>query len=116
MAQALELVRSRLAGGAGRVATTFAGLNGESFDAKAWGVARVRHADFFSPGMVLEHPADSCGDTGAATGAILLSLAAQALAAGDRAGPALVWAASDGESRACALLSASEPLGHAGVK
>jgi 3-oxoacyl-[acyl-carrier-protein] synthase I len=107
LARAIELLRNRLRDGAAPVKTTFAGLNGESFDAKAWGVARLRHADFFAPGMVLQHPADCFGDAGAATGAILLSLAAQALATGDRAGPALVWAASDGESRACALLSAS---------
>jgi 3-oxoacyl-[acyl-carrier-protein] synthase-1 len=89
------------------VATTFAGLNGESFDAKLWGVARLRHADFFAPSMVLEHPADCFGDAGAALGAILLALAATALARGQRAGPALVWAASDGEARGCALLSAA---------
>jgi hypothetical protein len=34
------------------------------------------------------------------------SLAVTALARGDRTGPALVWAASDRESRACALISA----------
>jgi 3-oxoacyl-[acyl-carrier-protein] synthase I len=115
LAQALELLRGRLGGRTpDPVGTTFAGLNGESFDAKAWGVARLRHSDFFAPRMVLEHPADCYGDTGAATGAILLSLASQAIAAGDRTGPALVWAASDGESRACALLSASKTVGRAG--
>ena len=111
LAQALEVLRGRLRDAVQPVATTFAGFNGESFDAKAWGVARVRHADFFAPAMVLEHPADCFGDAGAATGAILLALAAKALAAGHRAGPALVWAASDGESRACALLSASNSFG-----
>ena len=50
----------------------------------------------------------SVRDAGAATGAILLGLAAKALAAGHRSAPALVWAASDGESRACALLSVSK--------
>jgi 3-oxoacyl-[acyl-carrier-protein] synthase I len=107
LARALELLRTRLGRPTGPVATTFAGLNGESFDAKAWGVARLRHADLFTPRVVLEHPADCFGDAGAAMGAILLSLAARALAAADRPGPALVWAASDGESRACALLSGS---------
>ncbi|MDB6087526.1 MAG: fabB [Gammaproteobacteria bacterium] len=107
LAEALEALRGRLAGALAPVATTFAGLNGESFDAKLWGVARLRHGDFFAPGMVLEHPADCFGDAGAALGAILLALAAQALQNRQRAGPALVWAASDGESRACALLSAA---------
>jgi 3-oxoacyl-[acyl-carrier-protein] synthase-1 len=107
LAEAMEALRTRLAGAIAPVATTFAGLNGESFDAKLWGVARLRHADFFAPSMVLEHPADCFGDAGAALGAILLALAATALACGQRAGPALVWAASDGEARGCALLSAA---------
>ena len=65
-----------------RSRTTFAGFNGESFDAKLWGVARLRHNDFFSPTMVIEHPADKFGDAGAATGAILVALAAEV--AGER--------------------------------
>ena len=104
LAQAIDLLLSR--GNSGTpVATAFAGLNGEHFDSKLWGVARLRHTGFFSPTILVEHPADCFGDAGAATGALLLALAATALAAGQRPGPALVWAASDGESRACALLS-----------
>ncbi len=110
LARAIDALRVRLEH-AESVGTTFAGLNGESFDAKAWGVARVRHPDFFGPRMVLEHPADCFGDAGAALGAILLCLAATALGARHRPGPALVWAASDGESRACALMSASKEHG-----
>ena len=89
------------------IATTFAGFNGESFDAKLWGVARLRHNDFFSPGMVIEHPADKFGDAGAAMGAMLVALAAKSLTSGTRSGPALVWAASDREPRACAVMSVS---------
>jgi 3-oxoacyl-[acyl-carrier-protein] synthase-1 len=107
LAEAIEVLRGRLRDGCPPVATTFAGLSGESFDAKLWGIARMRHSDFFAAAMVLEHPADCFGDAGAATGAILLALAASAIGRGHRAAPALVWAASDGESRACALLSAS---------
>jgi 3-oxoacyl-[acyl-carrier-protein] synthase-1 len=105
LAAALQLLRSRLSSPPGPIASTFASLNGENFDAKAWGVARLRHKDFFAPNMALEHPADCFGDTGAATGAILTALAAAALTAGQRHGPALIWAASDHEPRACALLS-----------
>jgi 3-oxoacyl-[acyl-carrier-protein] synthase I len=111
LARALDILRARVANLPGAVGSTFAGLNGESFEAKAWGVARLRHSDLFAPDMVLEHPADCCGDTGAAAGAILLALATQALTAGQRNAPALVWAASDGESRACALLSSSNTGG-----
>lgn len=106
LATAIEVLRGRLPNPGSAVGTTFAALNGESFDAKQWGVARIRHADFFAPDMAIEHPADCIGDTGAATGAILLALSWIALTRGQRAGPSLIWAASDGELRACALLSA----------
>ncbi|HEV7135645.1 MAG TPA: hypothetical protein VGN43_03355 [Steroidobacteraceae bacterium] len=108
LAAAIELLRSRLPHSGSVVGTTFAGLNGESFEAKQWGVARLRHADFFSPEVVVMHPADCFADTGAASGALLLSLGARAIARGERRGPALIWAASDGETRACALLSRAE--------
>jgi 3-oxoacyl-[acyl-carrier-protein] synthase I len=106
LAQALETLRGRVSGQA-PVATVFAGLNGESFDAKQWGVARLRHSDFFAGQLHLTHPADRCGDAGAALGAILLVLAATAVGGGARPSPALVWAASDGDARGCALISAS---------
>jgi 3-oxoacyl-[acyl-carrier-protein] synthase I len=105
LATALDQVRQRTAQSAGRIATTFAGFNGESFDAKLWGVARLRHSDFFSAGMLIEHPVDKFGDVGAALGSILIAVAAKALESGTRSGPALVWAASDREPRACAVLS-----------
>lgn len=108
LAAAIETLRRRLVDKGVKVASTFAGLNGESFDAKQWGVARLRHTDFFAPGEALLHPADCFGDAGAATGTLLVSLAARALAARQRPSPALVWAASDGESRACALVSSAE--------
>jgi 3-oxoacyl-[acyl-carrier-protein] synthase-1 len=105
LAKALELLRACLASPPPPINTTFAGFNGENFDAKLWGVARLRHTDFFTPTMSMQHPASTIGDTGAASGAIMSSLAAIALARGDRTGPALVWAASDRESRACTLIS-----------
>jgi 3-oxoacyl-[acyl-carrier-protein] synthase-1 len=58
--------------------------------------------------MMIEHPADKYGDAGAATGAILLALAAKSLSIGARQGPALVWAASDREPRACAIVSVAQ--------
>jgi len=107
LAEALQLLRDRLSSPIGPVASTFAGLNGENFDAKAWGVAQLRHTDLFSPDMTLEHPASCLGDAGAATGAILSVLAAAALTAHHRRGPALVWAASDLADRGCAIIDAS---------
>lgn len=108
LANAMLALRQRTGALPGPIATTFAGFNGESFDAKMWGVARLRHNDFFSPTMVIEHPADKYGDAGAATGAILMALAARSLVSGARLGPALVWAASDREPRACAIVSVTQ--------
>jgi 3-oxoacyl-[acyl-carrier-protein] synthase-1 len=106
LAAALAEMRRRMPAPA-PVATTFAGFNGESFDGKLWGVARLRHNDFFAPEMVIEHPADKFGDAGAAMGAMLVVLAAQSLSGGTRKGPALVWAASDREPRGCTVISVS---------
>lgn len=106
LAKAIEQLRAGLASPPPPVGTTFAGFNGENFDAKMWGVAHMRHTDFFSPTMSLQHPASTLGDTGAASGAIMSALAATALTLGHRQGPAFVWAASDREARACALIGA----------
>jgi 3-oxoacyl-[acyl-carrier-protein] synthase-1 len=108
LATAIERLRGQLPDPGLSVGSTFAGLNGESFDAKQWGVARTRHADFFSPDAGVSHPADCLGDAGAALGALLLAIGARAIAGGERRGPALIWAASDGETRSCALLSRVE--------
>ena len=110
LAQALQLLRDRLPSPVGPIASTFTGLNGENFDAKLWGVAQLRHKDLFSANMTLEHPASCFGDTGAATGAILTALTAAALAAGHRAAPALVWAASDLGARGCTIVGPSAPV------
>lgn len=104
LARALEQARQAMGDLPAPIATTFAGFNGENFDAKLWGVARMRHNDLFAPAMVMEHPADKYGDAGAATGALLVALGAQALRTATRPGPALIWAASDREPRACAIL------------
>ena len=88
--------------------TTYAGLNGENFGAKEWGVANIRHRARFDPQAALLHPAQSYGDAGAATGALLLAVASAALAHGAAEGPALVWASSDREDCACALLQAPD--------
>lgn len=77
------------------VRTCFAGLNGESFGAKAWGVAHMRHHALFATELAFEHPADVYGDVGAATGPLLLALADETLRHDHRPGPALCWAASD---------------------
>jgi 3-oxoacyl-[acyl-carrier-protein] synthase-1 len=92
------------------IATMFAGMNGETFDARRLGVARLRHQDFFVPSVQIEHPADCFGDLGAASGAVLLGLAVEAVSTGQRPGPALIWSASDhGQIGVTALGAQSQP-------
>jgi 3-oxoacyl-[acyl-carrier-protein] synthase-1 len=102
LADAIEKLRGTVP--AAEVESVFAGLNGESFESRLWGVAALRHKDWLAPGAVVHHPADCYGDTGAAAGGLLTVLAAIALSRGHRPQPALVWAASDHEPRGCALL------------
>jgi 3-oxoacyl-[acyl-carrier-protein] synthase I len=90
-----------------KVRTAYAGLNGENFWAKEWGVAYLRHTQRFEPGLRLEHPAEYTGDMGAALGPAMLVSAAVGLQRGYRQGPCLVWCSSDREQRAAVVLQAT---------
>ncbi|HWB73943.1 MAG TPA: hypothetical protein VG755_03285, partial [Nannocystaceae bacterium] len=94
LSNAIEAMR-----GAGDTRTAYrvvwAGLVGESFEAKQFGVARLRHRDRLVDETRVEHPADRLGDAGAGLGAMLFVDATQRLIAGRRESPALVWAISD---------------------
>lgn len=91
--------------GAPRVETVYAGLNGESFHAKEWGVAQLRHSECFAEKLATEHPMDCTGDVGAALGPMMVGLAAIGMQRGYRRGPCLVWCSSDGSERAAALVT-----------
>jgi 3-oxoacyl-[acyl-carrier-protein] synthase-1 len=91
-----------------QIQSTLAGLNGENFSAKEWGVARLRHGACFAAGGRFEHPADCYGDVGAATGGVLTALAHTALTHRHREGPMLVWASSDHEERGCTIVDISK--------
>lgn len=87
------------------VACTYSSFNGERYWAREFGVARIRNAAHFADAMQMEHPAECCGDLGAAHGPLLAALAAHGLAGGYRPGPCLVYASSDHGDRAAALLT-----------
>jgi 3-oxoacyl-[acyl-carrier-protein] synthase-1 len=55
----------------------------------------------------MHHPADCCGDTGAAAGPLMTGLAALGLAGGYRRGPCLVYGSSDRGGRAALAVGAS---------
>lgn len=87
-----------------RIETIYASLNGEHYFAKEYGVAFVRNSMHFHDQVKLQHPADCLGDLGAATGAILLALAAADLWKRRGVGASLVYSASDGPMRAAVLV------------
>ncbi|MDE1949435.1 MAG: hypothetical protein KGI35_12520 [Burkholderiales bacterium] len=82
----------------------YASFNGERYWAREDGVARLRHAEAFDPEHAVEHPAEVFGDLGAAHGAVLLAIAVDAVSAGSRRSPCLVFASSDHADRGAALL------------
>jgi 3-oxoacyl-[acyl-carrier-protein] synthase-1 len=76
-------------------------FNGESYRGYEWGLVQARVGDRVGAFDRLDYPARSTGDLGAATGGVLLALAAQGFARGwARCEEALVWAGSDGAERA----------------
>lgn len=91
-------------GGDGPVQCVLAGLNGEFFGAKEWGVAHARCPGRFADDIQLEHPIECFGDPGAALGPLLLGLGAIGLQKGYLRAPCLAWASSDGAERGAALL------------
>jgi 3-oxoacyl-[acyl-carrier-protein] synthase I len=92
-----------------RIQTVFAGLNGENFNAKEWGVAYLRNRERFIEDFQIEHPAEFIGDAGAALAPIMTATAAVGLQKGFIKGPALVWASSDEAERGAACLTTILP-------
>jgi 3-oxoacyl-[acyl-carrier-protein] synthase-1 len=84
-------------------------LNGERHRAHEWGLAMSRCFPGGTMPEVLWHPADTLGDTGAASGALNLVLATLAVARGNASGSALVWGSSDDGERGAAVLSPAVP-------
>lgn len=81
---------------AGAPAAVYCDLNGDGWRADEWGYSYLRTAEHVAEPLVLHHPADCWGDVGAASGALLVALAAGRLARGVAGAPrAVVWAASD---------------------
>lgn len=90
------------------VRTVYSGLNGESFSAKEWGVAALRHRQRFAEGITHAHPADCLGDTGAALAPMLLGLAALGIRSRYLEHPCLVWCSSDRALRGAALVTKAD--------
>ncbi len=106
------VIRRALAGSpsTGPCSWVLCDMNGESYRAFEWGLAMARVPDRLGSVAKLSHPAESLGDVGAATGGVLLGVAATGFARGYApGGEALVWAASDGPTRAALRVEAPTP-------
>lgn len=70
-------------------------VNGEHFSIKEIGVALIRYSKYFIQSYSHIHPAEYYGDCGAASGLLLMALAAQKAEFENKSGASLVLASSD---------------------
>ncbi|WP_086930352.1 beta-ketoacyl synthase N-terminal-like domain-containing protein [Agarilytica rhodophyticola] len=89
----------------GDIATIYSSMNGERFWAKEYGVAMTRNQQYFSEQVRIEHPADYYGDLGAATGPVLIALAADNMLCSTGQAAHLVYASSDYSRRSAVKLA-----------
>jgi 3-oxoacyl-[acyl-carrier-protein] synthase-1 len=82
------------------IAEVYSSMNGESHWSKEWGVSFIRNKAGFLPDHGIHHPADCLGDTGAASGPIMLGLALHGIQNHYRRDPCLVYCSSDRGQRA----------------
>lgn len=87
--------------------TIYSSMNGEHLAAKEFGVAMIRNSTSVDEKVKHEHPADGFGDIGAAFAPVLMGIAALDLQKGWRQGPALVYAASEQQTRAAIVVQAA---------
>jgi 3-oxoacyl-[acyl-carrier-protein] synthase-1 len=109
-----EAVRGALVAGlpsGERAGVTWCDLNGENWRADEWGFAYLRTSEHHGEPLRIRHPAEALGDLGAATGCMLVLLAALDLAhPRTEAKSALVFAMSDTRPHrsACMVLMPQE--------
>jgi 3-oxoacyl-[acyl-carrier-protein] synthase-1 len=87
------------------IAEVYSSMNGESHWAKEWGVGYIRNKAMFRPVHDIHQPADCYGDTGAASGPLMVALASLGIRDRYRASPALVYGSSDRGPRAAVVVS-----------
>jgi len=88
------------------ITDVYSSMNGENHWAKEWGVSFLRHSTAFSPDQRMNHPAEFLGDTGAASGIIMIILASIANNKGYGLCPSLITCSSDLGDRAAVAVTA----------
>ncbi len=104
-----QATRSALSGYQGApIAAVYSSMNGEHYWSKELGVTIIRNQPQLAEQYTTEHPADCLGDTGAAAGAFLIGLAAQAMlessATSPSQGASLILCSADNASRSAAII------------
>jgi 3-oxoacyl-[acyl-carrier-protein] synthase-1 len=100
------LSTARREGGFEKPPLAICDLNGDRYRAMEWGMSSIRALGNLHGDMDVWHPADCIGDTGAASGLLNVGWGVTALLKDyARAQRILVWGASDGRSRAAAVLA-----------
>jgi 3-oxoacyl-[acyl-carrier-protein] synthase I len=85
----------------------YSSMNGESHWAKEWGVTGIRNQAALQQGYRMHHPADCYGDVGAASGTLMVALAALRIWDDQRRSPCLIYGSSDRGPRAVVALTAA---------
>lgn len=107
-----QAVRGALDGlpGGGRVAEVYCDLNGERYRTDEWGFTLPRVLDQVAHPQRFVVASTSVGDVGAASGPLLLAMAAaDGLRGRTAGGPALIWTSADSGERSAALLELPPP-------
>jgi 3-oxoacyl-[acyl-carrier-protein] synthase-1 len=92
------------------VEAVYCDINGDRYRSEEWGFVALRLGSSFRDASVYHTPVRSCGDVGAATGALNLVMSSQAWRRRYARGlHALVWGSSDAGLRAAALLEEPNP-------
>ncbi len=93
-----------------KIKSIYSSLNGESYFSKEYGVAITRNAHHFVEDFAHEHPADSMGDLGAATGIVFAGIIASYIQAGQTLSPAMMYCSSDRAQRAATVIHNSQQV------
>lgn len=88
------------------IGEVYSSMTGESHWAKEWGVAFLRTKAAFHESHGMHHPADCFGETGAASGPLLVGLAVMGIKGRYRRSPALAYGSSDRGARAAVVVTA----------
>jgi 3-oxoacyl-[acyl-carrier-protein] synthase-1 len=87
------------------IGDVYSSMTGESHWAKEWGVAYMRTKAAFRDDVAVHHPADSFGETGAASGPLMVGLAALGIRGHYRRSPVLAYGSSDRGARAAVIVT-----------